>query len=201
MTNTAERDDLVARIAGLAARAADPEYLPRFNPASSRYRIARLTQVGGIPREELDALGRDLARYFGLDPDGHIFVRSSPAGAGSWQSRLMSSRLVARARFEDAGAVLTEYENAFNTNAAEVREVVAIWGLHPPEQLEIRAGIFLTPLSRTQGGWPGRGGDRLPLARPRSDARESAGRLWRPPGVVGGQGPGVEPRPSVSGIE
>jgi hypothetical protein len=147
MTNSAGHDDLVARIAGLAARAADPEYLPRFNPASSRYRIARLTQVGGIPKEELDALGRDLARYFGLDPDGHIFVRSSPAGAGSWQSRLISSRLVARARFEDADAVLTEYENAFDTNAAEVHEVVAIWGLHPPEPIEIRAGIFLTPLS------------------------------------------------------
>jgi hypothetical protein len=142
-----ERDDLIARVAGLAERAADPDYLARFNPASSRYRSARLTQVGGVPKEELDELGRELARYFGLDPDGHIFVRSSPAGAGSWQTRLISSRLVARARFEDAGAVMTEYENAFNTNAAEVCEVVAIWGLHPSEPFEIRAGIFLTPLS------------------------------------------------------
>jgi hypothetical protein len=145
--DTAERDDLVARIAGLAARATDPEYLTRFNPASSRYQRARLIQVGGIPREELDALGRDLARYFGLDPDGHLFVRSSPAGAGSWQARMISSRLVARARFADAGDVLTEYERAFTTNAAEVREVVAIWGLHPQEPFEIRAGIYLTPLS------------------------------------------------------
>jgi hypothetical protein len=53
MTNTAERDDLVARIAGLAARAADPEYLSRFNPASSRYRSARLTQVGGVQKKNL----------------------------------------------------------------------------------------------------------------------------------------------------
>jgi len=65
VTNTAERDNLVARIAGLAARAADPEYLVRFNPVSSRYQSARLNQVSGIPKDELDALGRDLARYFG----------------------------------------------------------------------------------------------------------------------------------------
>jgi hypothetical protein len=147
VTNTAERDDLVARIAGLGARAADPEYLIRFNPASSRYHSARLNQVGGIPKEELDALGRDLALYFGLDPDGHIFVRSSPAGTGSWQARLISSRLVARARFADADAVLAEYERAFATNAADVHEVVAIWGLHPREPFQIRAGIDLTPLS------------------------------------------------------
>jgi hypothetical protein len=147
VTNTAERDNLVARIAGLAARAADPEYLVRFNPVSSRYQSARLNQVSGIPKDELDALGRDLARYFGLDPDGHIFVRSSPAGTGSWQARLISARLVARARFADADAVMAEYERAFATNAADVHEVVAIWGLHPPEPFQVRAGIDLTPLS------------------------------------------------------
>jgi hypothetical protein len=147
VTNISERDDLVARIARLAARAADPEYLTRFNPASSRYQSARLLQVGGIPEEELDALGRDLARYFGLDPDGHIFVRSSPTGTGGWLARLISRRLIARARFADADAVLSEYERAFATNAVDVHEVVAIWGLHPIESFEIRAGIRLTPLS------------------------------------------------------
>lgn len=127
--------------------AADPEYLARFNPESSRYQIARLNQVSGIPEADLDALGRELARYFGMDSDGHIFVRSSPAGAGSWQARLISSRLVARARFRDASSVLSEFEAAFAENAAEVQEVVAIWGLHPSASFEVRAGIYLAPLS------------------------------------------------------
>jgi Apea-like HEPN len=147
VTNTSERTDLVVRIAALAGRAVDPEYLSRFNPESSQYQHARLTQVGGIPKEELDALGRDLARYFGLDPNGHIYVRSSPAGAGSWQARMISSRLVARARFANADAVLAEFERAFATNAADVHEVIAIWGLHPSKAIEVRAGIHLIPLS------------------------------------------------------
>jgi len=154
VTNTDERDELVARIAELAAEAEDPAHLARFNPASSRYQSARLSEVGGIPEEELDALGRDLARHFGLDPDGHVYVRSSPATAGSWQSRLISRRLIARARFADAGAVLAEYEAAFAANAADLKEVVALWGLHPSEPFEIRAGIHLLPLSAVSPSHP-----------------------------------------------
>jgi hypothetical protein len=142
-----QREQLIDRIAALAASAQDPDYLERFNPESSRYQAARLVQVGGVSKEELDDLGREIARYFGLDPDLHTFVRSSPNGSGAWLSRLISGRLVARSRFADAGTVLAEYERAFTENAADVHEVVALWGLHLREPFEIRNGIHLVPLS------------------------------------------------------
>lgn len=57
MTEKAERDELMARIADLAAKAADPEYLARFNPESSRYQTARLNEVRGIPEPSFMHLG------------------------------------------------------------------------------------------------------------------------------------------------
>jgi hypothetical protein len=151
VTEVPERDDLVARIAVLAAKAEDPEHLTRLNPGSSSYQAARLVQVGGVPQEELDALGRDLYRYFGLDVQGQVFLRSSPLSSGIWRSQTeagrLASRLVARSRFMEAGAVLADCERALATNAADVQEVVALWGLHPEKPFEIRRGIRLEPLS------------------------------------------------------
>ena len=77
MVSGSERDELVRRIGDLAQRAKDPEYLVRFNSESTQYKLAQLGRVDGVSQEELDELGRDLARHFGLDPGGRMYVRSS----------------------------------------------------------------------------------------------------------------------------
>jgi hypothetical protein len=141
------RDELVRRVAEIATRADDPDYLRRLNPESSRYKLAQHGQVSGVSKEELDEVGRDLARHFGLDPDGRIYVRSSPSGSGSGRSRDISARVIARARFAVADAVMEKFERAFVENAADVREVVAIWGINPREPIEVRPGIHLTGLA------------------------------------------------------
>ena len=61
------RDELVRRVAEIATRADDPDYLRRLNPESSRYKLAQHGQVSGVSKEELDEVGRDLVRHFHQD--------------------------------------------------------------------------------------------------------------------------------------
>lgn len=137
----------MARIAALAVHATDPDYLARLNPASSAYRQAQLSAVGGLGRGELDALGADLARYLGFEPDAMLGVRSSPTTTGGFRVGSLADRVVAAARTSGADGALAALEWALAENAVELTEVMALWGVNPREALEVRDGLWLVPLT------------------------------------------------------
>ena len=149
MTSSIGKDPIIHTLKDLGPAVGPSPDLAALNPLCAEYQRIDDYQVGATSElvERLTDVLRD-------DPILRRFedttLQSSPGSEGFYGRdtlRQMAQWLLAQSRKRAPEEVVDQLETFVRTNSVRVRHVVALWGTHPSQQIEVHPGIRLVPLT------------------------------------------------------